>query len=98
MGRKVKLTILIFLSVILLLGCSTEGKIKIINRTQHNLYFSVKGEDYILEGATPEMLAEGQGNSRTISIDTGNKFLFTEPDSKKVKVDIEGETFALPED
>lgn len=80
---------LILFVVMLVLGCSSEGDIKIINRTDHNLYFTIKGVDYILEGS------ESSDPSRKISIDTGKQFLFWGDDETKVHVNIEGETFML---
>ncbi len=74
----------------MLFGCSTEGDLKIINKTSHNIYFTVKGNDYVLEGAT-----RTDYPSQTISIETGKKFLFFEGDGKKVKLHLEGETFMM---
>ena len=87
--------ILLTLMILIILGCSTEGDIKFINRTRHNLYFSVKGNDYILEGATDEMIAEEKGTSKSISVDTGKEFLFWGADTKKVDIELEGETFLI---
>ena len=40
-----KKVILIIIPILILLGCSTEGDLKIINKTNHNIYFTVKGND-----------------------------------------------------
>ena len=85
-----KKVILIIIPILILLGCSTEGDLKIINKTNHNIYFTVKGNDYILEGATDTTYPD-----TTISLDSGKKFLFFEGDGKRVNLLLEGETFMM---
>ncbi len=80
---------LFLLPVIILAGCSTEGDIKIINRTDHHLYFTIEGSDYILEGSSTS------DPFQTISFDTGKKFLFFGDCEEKVDLHIEGETFMM---
>ena len=92
-----KIPVLLVILLLMLIACSTEGDLKIINRTAHNLYFSVKGNDYVVEGATEEEITNDTGPSKTVSIDTGNQFLFWGGDPKNVILSIEGETFLLPE-
>ena len=77
------------LLIIILAGCSTEGDIKIINRTNHNLYFSIKGNDYMLEGS------ETSDPNMTISVDTGKQFLFYIENYVDVDLYMEGETFMM---
>ena len=77
------------LLIIIIAGCSTEGDIKIINRTDHSLYFTIKGNDYILEGS------ETSDPSMTISIGTGKQFLFYSEDYVEVDLHLEGETFMM---
>lgn len=77
--------------LVFLVGCSTEGDIKFINRTEHPLYFSVKGDDYTLDGSTEI----GSPETKSISVDTGSKFLFWGGDTKKVDIHLEGETFLM---
>ena len=77
------------LLIIIIAGCSTEGDIKIINRTNHSLYFTIKGNDYILEGS------ETSDPSMTISIGTGKQFLFYSEDYVEVDLHLEGETFMM---
>ncbi len=81
--------IVLFLPLLLLFGCSSEGDIKIINRTDHNLYFNIEGTDYVLEGS------ENSDPSKIISIDTGSQFLFFGDDETKVAMSLEGETFMM---
>lgn len=81
--------LLVFFAVILVLGCSSEGDIKIINRTDHNLYFTIKGVDYILEGS------ETSDPFQSITVDTGDQFLFWGDDETKVHMELEGETFMM---
>ena len=82
--------LIFFLAVtIALAGCSSEGEIRIINRTNHNLYFNVYGTDYILEGSTVD------DPSWSITIDTGSQYLFFGNDETKVTLSLEGETFMM---
>ncbi len=83
----------LILLIIIVAGCSTEGDIKFINRTEHPLYFTVKGDDYILEGSEDV----DDPNTKSISIDTGSKFLFWGGDTEKVDLYLEGETFLMQE-
>ena len=80
---------LFILSIIILAGCSSEGDIKIINRTNHYLYFTIEGSDYILAGS-PDT-----DPSKTITIDTGSQFLFLGNETIKVDMSLEGETFMM---
>jgi len=77
------------LLIIIIAGCSTEGDIKIINRTNHNLYFTIKGNDYILEGS------ETSNPNMTVSVGTGKQFLFYSEDYVEVDLHLEGETFMI---
>ncbi|HPR17572.1 MAG TPA: hypothetical protein PLD62_04925 [Candidatus Cloacimonadota bacterium] len=77
------------LLILVLLGCSSEGDIKIINRTDHNLYFTIKGVDYVLAGS------ESSDPFQEIEIDTGKQFLFWGDDVTKVHMAMEGETFMM---
>ncbi|MCK4653133.1 MAG: membrane lipoprotein lipid attachment site-containing protein [Candidatus Cloacimonetes bacterium] len=80
---------LFILPVIILAGCSTEGDIKIINRTNHYLYFTIEGANYVLEGS------ENIDPTYTVNIDTGSQFLFWGDDKTKVDMFMEGETFMM---
>jgi hypothetical protein len=88
-GGSMKKIFLFILPIIILAGCSTEGDIKIINRTDHYLYFTIKGSNYILEGSPDS------DPSKTITVDTGNQFLFLGDDATKVDMTLEGETFMM---
>ena len=77
------------LLIIIIAGCSSEGDIKLINRTDHNLYFTIKGNDYILEGS------ETNDPSKTVSVDTGKKFIFYDEGAVEVDMHLEGETFMM---
>lgn len=79
----------ILITLVLIFGCSSEGDIKIINRTDHNLYFTIKGVDYILEGS------ETSDPSQKITVDTGDQFLFFGDDETKVHIALQGETFMI---
>jgi hypothetical protein len=81
---RILIPILIFLA-----GCSTEGEIRIINRTDQNLYFTVENNDYILEGSSTS------DPSFTLSIDTGRKLLMLGTAEKEVELYLEGETFMM---
>lgn len=75
--------------LLILIGCSTEGDIKFINRTNNNLYFTIKNNDYILEGS------EETNPTTTVSVDTGKKFIFYDEGSVDVDLQLEGETFMM---
>jgi len=77
------------LLIIIIVGCSTEGDIKLINRTNHRLFFTIKGNDYILEGS------ETSDPNGIVSVDTGKKFLFYSEDMVEVDLHLEGETFMM---
>ncbi|NQV18070.1 MAG: hypothetical protein HQ534_05955 [Armatimonadetes bacterium] len=85
-----KKAILIIIPIIMLFGCSTEGDLKIINKTNHNIYFTIKGTDYVLEGDSDTTYP-----SKTVTLNSGKKFLFFEGDGKKVNLHLEGETFMM---
>jgi hypothetical protein len=80
---------LFILPIIILAGCSTEGDIKIINRTDHYLYFTIEGNDYILEGSPDS------DPSKSITVDTGSQFLFLGDGTTEVDMTLEGETFMM---
>lgn len=86
-----KMVILFLLSVIML-SCSTEGEIRVINYSENPVYFTIENHDYILPGA-PDNSTEGI--SKNISIDTGSGFLFLGGESKSVQLNLEGETALL---
>ena len=75
----------IFTILLLLTACSTKGDLKIINQTNHNIYFTIKGMDETLQG----------NQSLTLSLDTGKDYsIFYRPE-KEYKLKIKGETFSL---
>ena len=84
-----RILLVLSLLIVILSGCSTEGDIKIINRTNHNLYFTIKGNDYILEGS------ETSDPNMTVSVNTGKQFLFYIEDYVEVDLHLEGETFMM---
>jgi len=79
----------IFMMIFILFGCTAKGKLKIINETNHNLFFSVENADYELAGA------ENSNPSKTIEIEIGKRFLFVGNDEKIVPLHLEGETFMM---
>jgi len=86
--------LILVLVLVILAGCSSEGDIKVVNRTKHPLYITVKGNDYTIAGSEDPV---GSPVKKTISIDTGKEFLFWNGDDKKVDIHLEGETFMLQE-
>lgn len=92
-----KKLLFIFITLIFLLGCSTEGDIKFINRTAHFLYFTIQGNDHILNGATEAEINQGIGPNKTLTIKTGKKFLFFGAGEKTIDLHLEGETFMMQE-
>jgi hypothetical protein len=79
----------LLLLVVFLAACSTEGDLKVVNGTAHNIYFNIDGDEYMVTGAT-----EGE-NSKTVSLDTGDKFLFFGSGEEKYDLHLEGETFMM---
>jgi hypothetical protein len=80
--------------LIMLLGCTAEGDIKVINRTHHPLYLTVKGNDYVIDGSEDPL---NDPVKKVITVETGKEFLFWNGDDKKINIQLEGETFMLQE-
>ena len=80
-----KAIILLSLVILLLSACSTKGDLKIINETEHNVYFSINNIDKTL-----------QANQTTVlSLDSGKDYSpFYRPE-KEYNLKIKGETFSL---
>jgi hypothetical protein len=74
--------------LLLILGCASEAEIKVINRTNHNIYFGIDQPNHVLAGA------EESNPTKSIFVDTGKKTLFS---AKTTTVDfyLEGETFLM---
>lgn len=86
---------LLFVGILIVLaGCTAEGNIKVINRTHYPLYFTLEGQDYVVAGSEDP---ETDPVKKTVSVETGKEFLFWNGDDKKVKIELEGETFMLQE-
>ncbi|MCF7857839.1 MAG: hypothetical protein K9N07_00740 [Candidatus Cloacimonetes bacterium] len=83
--------IMLYLSLLLMViaGCSTEGDIRFINRTNHDLFFNIKGNDYVLAGS------ETEDTEMTISVYTGKEVLFIDEGPREVDLHLEGETFMM---
>ena len=79
-----KFHLILLILLMLLLGCSSHGNLKIYNQTNHNLYFSIKN---ITQTLTPQ-------TSYEISLYTNKKFIFNEA-TKKYTLYLEGETFLM---
>jgi len=82
-------SIALLLISILLFACSSDGKLKVVNRTGHEIYFNIKNNDYTIEGSSDVT----HPNSKSISIDAGSDFVNTP--SKTYILEIAGETFAI---
>ncbi|MCF7911001.1 MAG: hypothetical protein K9M99_00610 [Candidatus Cloacimonetes bacterium] len=86
-----KIVILLVLST-LLFACSEDGKLKVINRTAHEVYFSIEGDDYTVAGTDdPE-----EPLYISVKLDAGSDFLNTP--RKTYPLSITGETFAIYND
>ncbi len=81
-----KLFTLLSLFAILLTGnaCAKKGDLTFINKTDQNIYYTLKGSDYILPGK--------QTHSYTFNL--GKETLLNTPE-KEVPISIYGETFSL---
>ncbi|OQX71386.1 MAG: hypothetical protein B6D62_02045 [Candidatus Cloacimonas sp. 4484_275] len=84
--KKIYLSLIIF---VVLVGCTAKGDLKIFNNTNHYLYFTVLGNDYILPGSSDS------DPSETIEIEIGKRFLFWGDDEKEIDLQLEGETFMM---
>ncbi|HHE39344.1 MAG TPA: hypothetical protein ENL20_12355 [Candidatus Cloacimonetes bacterium] len=89
--------VFLFFIIILLLGCTSKGDVKFINRTGHLLYFTMQGDDHILAGASDAQINQGTGPIKTISVNIGKKFLFFGAGEKTIDLHLEGETFMMQE-
>ena len=65
-------------------ACAKDGEFRLINLTNHNVYYSIDKNDYILEG----------NEERSHDLSNDKKTMFNER-NKRYKVKIEGETFVL---
>ena len=76
----------------IIIACSdTSGKIKIINKSQNPIYYSVQDQNIqTIEGST-----EPNYNSNTEHLDIGEKFIFWGDMDKYVNIYLEGETFLM---
>ncbi|MCD4819454.1 MAG: hypothetical protein K8S23_12250 [Candidatus Cloacimonetes bacterium] len=75
------------LLLIILLGCSQDGDLKVINQTNYNLYLNIEHNDYIVNG----------DNILFINFEMGKKFLVWSDSSRKYGLYLEGETFVMQE-
>ncbi len=73
-----------FLFIVIITACSTQGNLKINNRTAHNLYYSIND----IFGT---LIAN---QSVTLSLNTGKGFLLNSPE-KTYDLYLEGETFLM---
>lgn len=73
----------------LLLACSGEGAIKIINRTENEIYFSINNQEYTVDGSSDPL------NPLSVSIDLDAGSDFPNTPQKVYYLQIEGETFAI---
>ncbi|MBN1948287.1 MAG: hypothetical protein JW784_00955 [Candidatus Cloacimonetes bacterium] len=80
------------LIAVIVLGCSTEGEIRVINYSEHPVYFNIQNHDYVLPGVSGNSV---EGTAKTISVDTGSGFFFLGGESKSVELHLEGETALL---
>jgi len=87
--RKALIPILMATLAILLAGCDSGGKLRIINRTQHPLYATVE-----IDGeAMPVVLQGGEEYSFEVPTDTQSPFTGTV--EAEVPVRLQGETFQI---
>jgi len=75
---------LYLISALLVFGCSKNGDLTIMNKTNHNIYYTLEGNSYILEPMGED----------TYSYRLGKETPFNDP-SKELKLMVYGETFSL---
>lgn len=73
----------------LMLGCSTEGEIKIVNSTNHYIFVDYDNSSYVLEGE------DSSSSTLELSVDTGKRFLFWDNEGQEADITIEGETYKM---
>ena len=82
--------IYVLLFSLLFTACSSDGTLKITNRTSHEIYLSIDNMDYILQGnQNPD------SSSSVLSIDLETESDILGNSGKVYVLDIQGETFAL---
>jgi len=94
--KRVKILKYLFLSlmsIFLLIGCTGEGKIKIHNNTNHELFAEIDGKDYIIPAS---IINDSINDIETISVgfDIEKGSLFSD-NEKEVNVSLFGPTFAI---
>ncbi len=77
--------VLIVAIALILMGCESSGDLRINNRTSHNVYFTVNGSDYTVEG----------GQSKSVELDVDRDWQIFETNSKQYSLDLEGETYKI---
>lgn len=85
--------ILISIAALILTGCSGDGTLKIINRTEHEIYVSINDTDYTLTGSTDP---ENNPVSLAIKLDAGSDF--PSNPRKTYTLFLQGETFDMWDD
>lgn len=80
-----KIIFVIFITTIFF-GCSSEGDVQFINRTDYNIYFSLEDNEYQLAGQSEQ----------TVSVDIGTRIWPFSADYKSnIPLILEGETFMM---
>lgn len=80
---------LVLMLAALLFACSDDGELKIINRTQNDIYFNISDTDYVLQSNQSSI----DPASISVSLDAGSEFL-SQP-QKTYTLFLQGETFAI---
>lgn len=82
--KKISTIISILAILLISTACTKKGDLTFINKTDQNIYYNLKGSDYILPG----------NQTHSYTFDLGKETLFNSPE-KEVEIAIYGETFAL---
>ncbi len=85
--------ILALISLLTLAGCESGGKFRVINRTSHNVYVTIEGQNEVLIPGSDT--ANEVYNEHIFNIDTENQSILTGTVKERVQAVIYGETFHM---
>ena len=83
--NRMKFILLIIVGLILLVGCEEGASIKIINRTNYNVYAEVDGEEFTVTG----------NSSYKVNVDTDEKIFLIDDGVTYKNLQLVGETFLI---
>jgi hypothetical protein len=79
------LLLVVLATVLMLTGCEKDGAIRIINRTSHNVYAGILGQNYTIPG----------DSSLKVHVTTGTQGPFDSSVGRYVELYLQGETYQI---